>query len=89
MLDLELFMYTNIILISFISLYNYVVLYAFQHSGVIHPTTFYILLLLLYAPMVISQDELFSASHTPSESTLGVKSLISTDRFLVVYNSDL
>ena len=83
---LDTFMYTDMVLINLISLYS---LYAIQHSGVIHPTTLYILLLLLYAPMGISQDELFSALHMPSESTLGVKTLSSTDRFLVVYNSDL
>ena len=61
---LDLFMYTNIILISPISLYNYVVLYAFYHSGVIHPTAFYIQVLLIYASMVTSQDGLSSAWHT-------------------------
>ena len=83
---LDTFMYTDMVLINLISLYS---LYTFQHSGVIHPTIFYIPLLLLNAPMGISQDELLSASHTSSESTLGVKTLSSTDRFLVVYNSDL
>ena len=77
-------MYTNIIFISLISLYNYVVLYAFYHSGVIHPTAFYIQVLLIYASMVTSQDGLSSAWHRPSESTLGAKTLSGTDRFLAV-----
>ena len=75
---------TSIILISLISLYNYAVLYAFYHSGVIHPTAFYIQVLLVYASMVTSQDGLSSAWHTPSESTLGAKTLSGTDRFLAV-----
>ena len=46
---LDTFMYTNMVLINLISLYS---LYAFQDSGVIHPTAFYIQLILIYAPMV-------------------------------------
>ena len=45
---LDTFMYTNMVLINLISLYS---LYAFQDSGAIHPTAFYIQLLLIYAPM--------------------------------------
>ena len=69
---LDLFMYTNIILISLISLYNYIVLYAFYHSGVIIPQHF---------TSRFSSSMLQWLHHrmdylqlgTPSESTLGAK----------------
>ena len=45
---LDTFIYTNMVLINLISLYS---LYAFQDSGEIHPTAYYIQLLLIYSPM--------------------------------------
>ena len=58
------------------ALYSLYSLYAFQHSGVIHPTAFYIPLLLFFAPMV-------TLSSACRPHTLW-KYIRCKDRFLVV-----